>query len=232
MSMSSNGFLFENTMIRNIRSRGLLIKASNAKIDHCTFNNVGMGGVAILYEIYWGESGVTENLDVTNNLFDHTGYFNSIPRYSPVAIEGLATRADDDYLLYTNITIKHNKMINRESPYAIYVNSAKNVVIEDNYIGIRISNSGIYDESDTNFYRYADDSDQTAEFYVFSIVGAKDVKIENNYYEHIEKQLTDYTASKQEQVLSLMVVKNYRHIYGSDVSDENGNPYLDDDYDG
>lgn len=232
MSMSSNGFIFENTMIRNIRSRGLLIKASNAKIDHCTFNHVGMGGVAILYEIYWGESGVTENLDVTNNLFDHTGYFNSIERYSPVAIEGLGTRADDDYLLYTNITIKHNKMINRESPYAIYVNSAKNVVIEDNYIGIRISNSGIYDESDTNFYRYADDSDQTAEFYVFSIVGAKDVKIENNYYEHIEKQLTDYTASKQEQVLSLMVVKNYRHIYGSDVSDENGNPLLDDDYDG
>ena len=237
MSMSSNGFLFENTMIRNIRSRGLLIKASNAKIDHCTFNHIGMGGVAILYEIYWGESGVTENLDVTNNLFDHTGYFNSIERYSPVAIEGLGTRADDDYLLYTNITIKHNKMINRESPYAVYVNSAKNVVIEDNYIGIRISNGAIYnpDDKDSNgndLYRYADDSDQTAEFYVFSIMGAKDVKIENNYYEHIEKQLTDYTATKQEQVLSMMVVKNFRHIYGSDVSDANGNPLLDDDYAG
>lgn len=235
MSMSSNGFIFENTMIRNIRSRGLLIKASNATIDHCTFNHVGMGGVAILYEIYWGESGVTENLDVTNNLFDHTGYFNSIERYSPVAIEGLGTRADDDYLLYTNITIKHNKMINRESPYAIYVNSAKNVVIEDNYIGIRISNGGIYNEGDkdnngNDFYRYADDSDQTGEFYAFSIVGAKDVKIENNTYEHLEKGLTDSTATKAQQVLSLITSNNYRHVYGSDVSDEDGNPLLEDDY--
>lgn len=237
MSMSSNGFLFENTMIRNIRSRGLLIKASNAKIDHCTFNNVGMGGVAILYEIYWGESGVTENLDVTNNLFDHTGYFNSTPRYSPVAIEGLGTRADDDYLLYTNITIKHNKMINRESSYAIYVNSAKNVTIEDNYIGIRISNGAIYNEGDkdnngNDFYRYSDNSELVDEFYVICILGAKDVKIENNYYEHIELGLTDNSTSKQDQVLTMVVANNFRHIYGSDVSDENGNPYLDDDYDG
>ena len=70
------------------------------------------------------------------------------------------------------------------------------------------------------------------EFYVICILGAKDVKIENNYYEHIELGLTDNSTSKQDQVLTMVVANNFRHIYGSDVSDENGNPYLDDDYDG
>ena len=102
MSMASNGFTFDNVLVRNVRSRALLIKASDAKIVSCTFRDIGMSCVAILYEIFWGESGVSENMLVTRNLFDHTGFFYNVDNLSPVSIEGLGSRVDEDYLLYKN----------------------------------------------------------------------------------------------------------------------------------
>ena len=135
MSLASNGFVFDNTVIRNIRSRGLLIKASDGRIENCTFENIGMTGVAILYEIYWGESGVTENTVVKNNLFNHTGFFRNVPRYSTIAICGLGSCADDDYLLYKNILIEGNVIQNRTTDHALFVNSAKGVVIKNNDFG-------------------------------------------------------------------------------------------------
>ncbi len=165
MSRASNGFVFDNTVVRNIRSRGLLIKASDAQITNCTFQNIGMSAVAILYEIYWGESGVTENLEVARNLFDHTGYFSNIDRYAPVAIEGLGSRADEDFLLYKNIQITDNRILDRTTDYAIYVNSAKNVTISDNFFGPR------YGMSDTN--------DSAALIHVYCASG---IEISDNQY--------------------------------------------------
>ena len=91
MSMSSNGFVFDNCKFQNIRSRGLLIKASGGTIQNCTFRNIGMSCGAILYEIYWGESGVTEDMLVDRNLFDHTGYFKNHDLYATVAVVGLGS---------------------------------------------------------------------------------------------------------------------------------------------
>ncbi len=136
MSQASNGFIFDNTLVRNIRSRGLLIKASDSKIVNCSFKNIGMSCAAILYEIFWGESGVTENMEVARNLFDHTGYFNTNwDRYAPVAIEGLGSRVDEDYLLYKNIVITDNVIRNRTTKYAVYVNSAQGITIRNNDFG-------------------------------------------------------------------------------------------------
>ncbi len=137
MSMASTGFTFDNTVVRNIRSRGLLIKTSNSTIKNCTLENIGMSAVAILYEIYWGESGVTENLDVQNNLIKHTGYFKNQDLYSPISITGLGSKADDDYLLYKNINITGNRFVDRTTSYAVYVNSAKDILIENNDFGAR-----------------------------------------------------------------------------------------------
>lgn len=136
MSLASNGFLFDNTVIRNIRSRGLLIKASDGVIRNCTFENVGMACVAINYEIFWGESGVSENITVKNNVFDHTGYFaNDRVWFAPVSIKGLGSCVDEDYLLYKNIVIEGNVVKNRTNDYAVYVHTAKNVVIRNNDFG-------------------------------------------------------------------------------------------------
>ena len=135
MSRASNGFVFDNTVVRNIRSRGLLVKASEARIENCTLENIGKSCIAILYEIFWGESGVTENTLIKNNLFDHTGFFDNVKYYAPISIRGLGSSVDEDYLLYKNIRIEGNVIKNRTTDYAVYVNSAKDIEIINNDLG-------------------------------------------------------------------------------------------------
>ena len=190
MSMASTGFTFDNTVVRNIRSRGLLIKTSNSTIKNCTLENIGMSAVAILYEIYWGESGVTENLDVQNNLIKHTGYFQNQDLYSPISITGLGSKADDDYLLYKNINITGNKFVDRTTNYAVYVNSAKDVLIENNDFGARKGHTAA--------------SDVAAAIHMFC---AKNIEINGNTYP--TKVSTDTTR---------FVYSNASNIYGTDVT--------------
>ncbi len=187
MSKASNGFIFDNVMVRNIRSRGLLIKASDAKIVNCSFYNIGMSCAAILYEIYWGESGVTENLEVSRNLFDHTGYFRNIDHYAPIAIEGLGSRVDEDYLLYKNILITDNVIRNRTTDYAVYVNSAKGVVIRNNDFGT-VNEIGNHFKTDIH------------------LNGAMNIEISDNMY-------SDPTATRTEAIRG----EHIRNIYGTDV---------------
>lgn len=170
MSLASNGFLFDNTVIRNIRSRGLLIKASDGAIRNCTFENVGMGCVAVNYEIFWGESGVSENLTIKNNLFDHTGFFSTgTAYYAPVSINGLGACADEDYLLYKNILIEGNRVRNRTTDYAVYVHTAKGVVIKNNDFG---TDGGSFDKD-------------------VYINGAVDVEISDNKYTQAARSAKD-----------------------------------------
>ena len=138
MSRSSNYFKMDNMMVQGSRSRGLLIKASNGTVKNCTFRNIAKVAVAIVYEIFWGESGVSENLVIENNLIDHTSYSpnKSIYKHIPIDIMGLGGQSvDEDYLLYKNIRIAGNKFTNRvttQYPYAIYVQAARDVDIVDN----------------------------------------------------------------------------------------------------
>ena len=187
MSLASNGFIFDNVLVRNIRSRGLLIKASESKIVNCSFKNIGMSCAAILYEIFWGESGVTENMLVARNLFDHTGYFRNIDRYAPISVEGLGSRVDEDYLLYKNIIITDNVIKNRTTDYAVYINSAKGVVIKNNDFGT-VNELGNKYERDIH------------------LNGAMNIEIADNTYSN--PAITPETGILAEHV---------KNIYGSDV---------------
>lgn len=190
MSKTSNGFIFDNCLVQNIRSRALLIKASDGKIIHCTFRNIGMSCAAILYEIYWGESGITENLLIANNLFDHTGYFRNQDLYAPISVYGLGSKVDDDYLLYNNIQIIDNVMRNRTTDYAVYINSAKDITISGNDFGTVIG----------------EDEDHPSA--AIHINGAKDVNIFDNIYSPFMLDICD--AVKAEHNI---------HVYGKDVED-------------
>ena len=194
MSMASNGFVFDNCLSQNIRSRGLLIKASEGQIVNCTFRNIGMACAAILYEIYWGESGVSENLVVARNVMDHTGYFikytsGNEDRYSPISIEGLGSRVEEDYLLYKNIQITDNIILNRTTKYAVYVNSARDILIKGNSFGDYVDG-----ESDEHFTR------------AVHINGAMDVEISGNIYSSLDLSVQDY-----------IVAEHNKNIFGTDV---------------
>ena len=189
MSMASTGFFFDNCRMQNIRSRGLLIKASGGTIKNCTFRNIGMSCAAILYEIYWGESGVSENVTVTRNLIDHTGYFKNQDRYAPIAIEGLGSRVDEDYLLYKNIEISYNVIRNRTTDYAIYVNSARDVVIKNNDFGDRVGGE--------------DPENPTLAIH---LNGAMNIEISDNKYSSLD-------LSVEEKIIA----QHVKNIFGTDV---------------
>ena len=198
MSKASNGFIFDNTVVRNIRSRGLLIKASEGKIINCTFENVGMSCVAVLYEIYWGESGVSENLEIARNYINHSGYFQDQDIYSPIAIQGLGSRVDEDYLLYKNINITDNVIRNRTTQYAVYVNSARDVNILRN-----------------DFGTYADESEDHISDAIH-INGAMNILIEDNIF-------SPYT----EDICIAVYAEHNKNVHGKDVG-QDGPPFIED----
>ena len=197
MSMASNGFIFDNCKFQNIRSRGLLIKSSEGKILNCTFRNIGMSCGAILYEIWWGESGVTENMLVDRNLFDHTGYFANSDLYATISITGLGSSVEEEYLCYRNIVISNNTITRRTTNYAVYVNSAKDVKILNNTFGPFVGNDfGKYPEADDNPYRP-----------LIHINGAMNVEISGNTYPDMDILGIDY-----------VVAERNKNVFGSDVS--------------
>ena len=189
MSRASNGFIFDNTVVRNIRSRGLLVKASEARIENCTLENIGMSCIAILYEIFWGESGVTENTVIRNNLFDHTGFFDNVKYFAPISIRGLGSSVDEDYLLYKNIVLEGNVVKNRTTDYAVYVNSAKGIKIIGNDLGRENDLGNAYEHD-------------------IYIEGAMNVEISGNKYSKDTESPTDMVRAEK--------IKN---IYGTDVSE-------------
>ncbi|MBQ8175125.1 MAG: hypothetical protein IJ009_06975 [Clostridia bacterium] len=191
MSRASCGFVFDNMLIRYVRSRGLLIKTSNGTVRNCSFYKCGKGCIAILYEIQWGESGVSEHLSIKNNYFEETGYLENLPRYSPISIEGLGSEASDEYLLYHDICFEGNVARNRGGTYAVFINSARDVRLINNDFGTR---------------KGEDEENPMPSVY---ISGAKDVELSGNTY-------SPYLSDIAEQVL----VKKSIHVYGDDTNGE------------
>ena len=204
---ASNGFRIENTVVDGTRSRGLLIKSSDGIIRNCTLRNVAKVGIAVLYEISWGESGVSENLLIENNLFDNVSYsVNNSGHYAhyPIFIKGLSSTTDteEEYLSYKDITIRGNVFRRRYSDTAVYVQSAQRVTIIENDFGTAVGESAADPKPSLTFN------------------GARDVEISRNTYSpYITDIYGAYTGD---------AIKN---LHGSDVSkypfhDEEGDLHI------
>ena len=155
MSRASGGFLFDNMLIQNVRSRGLLLKSSDGVIKNCTFRNIAKLAVSALYEIYYGESGVTEDILITRNLIDNVGFGlseNGLYYHYPIGIQGLGNgTAQEDFLLCKNIEISYNKLINTPEKsfthagdtdannYAVYLRNVRDVRIIGNDFGMVVN---------------------------------------------------------------------------------------------
>ena len=190
MSRTSNGFYIDNTVVQNIRSRGLLIKGSNGTIKNCSIISVGMGGIAIRYELDWGESGISENLKLLNNYIENGGHYGNADKNTPISIYGLGARASDEYLLYSNIEISGNHIVDRNTSFALYINSARGVTVKNNHFGTRRG------------YTSAEDT-----MPAIRIDCAKDVEISGNTFP--SAATTDGT-----RVSAMMNL----HVYGDDVT--------------
>ena len=203
MSLSSNGFHFENTVIRDVRSNGMRIKASNGVVKNCTFRNFPATAMAIIYELRWGESGISENIKIENNIIDNTGFSNIAPSLDdltvdyckcPITIMGLGDGSlDPDYLLYKNILISGNKFINRcldNYNYAIYARAVCGLTLKNNDFGTSADENGV-DKVCNALY----------------LSGAVDVEVSDNKY------APSITGKPSEYVHG----DRYRHVFGTDV---------------
>ncbi len=146
-SYLSTGARFDNTVVRNTRSRGLLIKTSDVAITNCTIENTGSSGIKVCNEGEWGESGRSRNVDIKNNLFLYTGYRGEAPKNAAIWICGVGAESKLslplDKLLSGDITIEGNVMRNRPSPYAITLWGVDNVTVRNNDLGRKVDMDGL-----------------------------------------------------------------------------------------
>jgi hypothetical protein len=204
MSRTSQGFVFDNVKVDGIRSRAFMVKAPNGVIKNCTFMNLNESGVGVKTEIQWGESTIAHNTTLENNIFSNVSSLHGHNFYYPIAplsIQGFSKIVGNGYLPYENILIKGNRFENCDHKYCITLNSAKNVKILDNtFCPIN--------------YEYEDEVHTPITIHIET---AMDVEISGNIF-------TENAPS----VLSLIQAKNCINIYGTDISDKDGNTLIPD----
>ena len=201
-SHNSQGFYFDNVWIDGIRARGFMVKAPHGTIKNCTFSNLNMAGVACKTEITWSESTIAHDITISKNLFTNTGFMNDFFTYkgiAPILIEGFSNTVADDCLIYKNITIEGNRFENIKNQYGICIKSAQNVKILGNTF------CPIVNESPDNLGISID------------IDTAMDIEISGNTF-----------SPNVKTPLEAIRAKNYKNVFGTDISDKNGNSLLPD----
>ncbi len=139
MSRNSEGFTFDNCMVRHNRGR-VLPKTRNVTIKNCSFVDTSYAGIVLSSEISWGESSIPSNITIQNCLFDGTSKtFNmqTNTKYAAIAVEGLGATGSTatvskDTLPAMNINIIGNVFRNVRNNYFITVSAAQGVTIKDN----------------------------------------------------------------------------------------------------
>ena len=65
---TGNSFKIENDTVGYVRSRGILVKASNGTIKNNYVRGCMLGGIVLAPEFYWMEAGCSSNVEISNNL--------------------------------------------------------------------------------------------------------------------------------------------------------------------
>jgi len=178
-SASGEGFLYENCVVRNNRSRGFLIKASNGTIRNSTLEDNGMSAILVKPEISdgWGESGFSRDLVIENNLIKNSGYYTGSELHSPINISSdREPTSDRAYMNHKNIVIRNNVFQDRYTKYALNINGVDGLVIEGNDFGSRID---AYDGFDPSIINFAYPNDTAP---AIKLSGAYEVSISDNMY--------------------------------------------------
>jgi hypothetical protein len=206
LSRNSAGFTFDNVIIRNTRSRGILVKTTGVTIKNCTFQNLAHTGIVICSESEWGESTAAQNITVKKCIFDNTGAvcnYTNRTDLCPIWIGTGDSLVAENRLPYRNITVDGCIFMNNKSRYAITVNSALNVKITNNTFG------------EVSGERYPSNIATS-----INIDHAMNVEISGNIYTpHLKNQ----------SVTKAIKATNYINIFGSDVVDESGNKLFSND---
>ena len=64
---SGSGYILRNNTILNHRARGMVLKADNGVVEGNTIEGSTMGGIVLMPEFWWNESGLSRNVVIRNN---------------------------------------------------------------------------------------------------------------------------------------------------------------------
>ena len=134
-----DGALLDNVKYSCGKANGALLRVIGGRIKNSTFEHIGSNAIKALYDDYWGESAIVQDMLIENNIISHTGYRFALNRkeenMSPVVLDAPGEMPLDAIPIYRNITIRGNVFQNRTSGYAMFLDSLSNVVIENNDFG-------------------------------------------------------------------------------------------------
>ena len=129
-------FTFDNVLIQNVRSRGILVKTTGVTIKNCTFRNLAQTAVKLSNEVYWGESTVPRETRIIDCLFDNVGYDGKHYDHvynAPISvyIELGGEFFNENGMCCRDIIIDGCKFINNDQRYAIHVQNAQEITIRN-----------------------------------------------------------------------------------------------------
>ena len=125
-----SGYVVRDSVIRNHRARGLLLKGTHGLVQNVTLTNNSLGGIIVTPELYWEEAGYASAVTLRGNTITQTSL--GAQSYGGIALGavapggGLATAPG-----HVNVTIVGNTLI--DAGYApIWLNAAGNVTLRGN----------------------------------------------------------------------------------------------------
>ena len=134
------GCMIENTTFRNIRARGILLKALNALIIDNHIENITESGIQITPEVlYWLESGPAKNLTISGNYVRNTNSRPQIKNGSHSAGISVSCEGEDASdnkiftpgIIHSNISILNNTIEDTPGP-GMVISSTRNIEISNN----------------------------------------------------------------------------------------------------
>ena len=151
VSKNCSKLKFDNVLMENIKSRGILAKTKYATVINCTFRNLTLQALVLGPEQEWSESTISRNVLVERCIFDncaathefgkknHVGY-DAEPNITPIDIRGVGDVREavvsnvepHPEMLASDFIIRQNKFINTPNKHLISVTGARDVMITDN----------------------------------------------------------------------------------------------------
>ncbi len=144
-------FTFDNVLMENIKSRGILAKTKGVTVKNCTFRRLTLQALVLGPEEEWSESTISRDILVENCIFDNCAATNayskehrsgpdSEPNITPIDIRGIGITDEQTIskikphanMLANNFVIRHNKFINTPNKHMICATGACDITVTDN----------------------------------------------------------------------------------------------------
>ncbi|NDP20478.1 MAG: right-handed parallel beta-helix repeat-containing protein [Paludibacter sp.] len=117
-----SGFVIKNNDVGHIRSRAILIKASDGIITGNTISNCEMGGIVISPEYDWMEAGFSSNLEISHNTISNCMFGRSSTGGKAGALSVMCVGGSKSIApvgAYNNISIHNNTIADCPRPSVV-----------------------------------------------------------------------------------------------------------------